>query len=236
MPAGSEPTSRRWKSLHPEVVAARQPQGADTGAEAAIGRRGDRQQRVGAVAASESARRNSLHAEWGEGVVENLAQNLARVLPGQRGLLAQDLWRMRQVFDGYAADAKLSSLVRVVPWTHNLVILNQAAIAKACGPHLKALCRRHGVQAGKHGATCAAARRLKWSGHVPSTGLPSAATVSGLRSAVVRPAADPAACAPRPWSPGAGLRARCARRHAWRWTPARCAGRRHRSRQGCHVR
>ncbi len=65
-------------------------------------------------------------AEWGEGVVESLAQHLARALPGQRGFSVQNLWRMRQFFEAYAADAKLSSLVRDLPWTHNLVILNQA--------------------------------------------------------------------------------------------------------------
>ena len=70
-------------------------------------------------------------AEWGEGVVENLAQHLARVLPGQRGFSVQNLWRMRQFHDAYAANAKLSSLVRDLPWTHNLAILNQAASAEA---------------------------------------------------------------------------------------------------------
>jgi predicted nuclease of restriction endonuclease-like (RecB) superfamily len=70
-------------------------------------------------------------AEWGEGVVESLARHLARVLPGQRGFSVQNLWRMRQFFEAYAGDEKLSSLVRVLPWSHNLVILNQAASAEA---------------------------------------------------------------------------------------------------------
>lgn len=70
-------------------------------------------------------------AEWGEGVVESLARHLARVLPGQRGFSVQNLWRMRQFHDTYAADAKLSSLVRVLPWTHNLAILSQAPSAEA---------------------------------------------------------------------------------------------------------
>jgi predicted nuclease of restriction endonuclease-like (RecB) superfamily len=70
-------------------------------------------------------------AEWGEGVVESLARHLARVLPGQRGFSVQNLWRMRQFHDTYAADAKLSSLARVLPWTHNLAILSQAPSAEA---------------------------------------------------------------------------------------------------------
>jgi predicted nuclease of restriction endonuclease-like (RecB) superfamily len=65
-------------------------------------------------------------AEWGDGVVESLAQHLAREISGLRGFSAQNLWRMRQLFDTYRGDEKLSSLVRALPWTHNLIILSQA--------------------------------------------------------------------------------------------------------------
>ena len=65
-------------------------------------------------------------AEWGEGVVERLAQHLARRVPGLRGFSAQNLWRMRQFFDTYSGDANLSPLVRDLPWTHNLIILGQS--------------------------------------------------------------------------------------------------------------
>ena len=67
-----------------------------------------------------------LAAEWGEGVVDSLAQHLARTVPGLRGFSAQNLWRMRQFFDTYRSDPKLSALVRVLPWTHNLIILGQS--------------------------------------------------------------------------------------------------------------
>lgn len=65
-------------------------------------------------------------AEWGEGVVGSLAQHLACVLPGQRGFSAQNLWRMRQLFEVYQGDEKVSSLVTQIPWTHNLIILSQS--------------------------------------------------------------------------------------------------------------
>ena len=65
-------------------------------------------------------------AEWGEGVVDSLAQHIAHTLPGQRGFSGQNLWRMRQFFEAYRDDPKLSSLVRVLPWTHNLIILGQS--------------------------------------------------------------------------------------------------------------
>jgi hypothetical protein len=48
-------------------------------------------------------------AEWGDGVVESLAQHLAREISGLRGFSAQNLWRMRQLFDTYRGDEKLSS-------------------------------------------------------------------------------------------------------------------------------
>ena len=62
-------------------------------------------------------------AEWGEGVVDRLAQHLARTEPGLRGFSAQNLWRMRQLFETYRDAPKLSPLVRALPWTHNLIIL-----------------------------------------------------------------------------------------------------------------
>lgn len=65
-------------------------------------------------------------AEWGEGVVDRLAQHLARTMLGLRGFSVQNLWRMRQFFETYRDDPKLSPLVRVLPWTHNLIILGQS--------------------------------------------------------------------------------------------------------------
>jgi predicted nuclease of restriction endonuclease-like (RecB) superfamily len=65
-------------------------------------------------------------AEWGEGVVERLARHLAHAVPGLRGFSVQNLWRMRQLFDTYRGDEKLSPLVTQLPWTHNLIILTQS--------------------------------------------------------------------------------------------------------------
>lgn len=65
-------------------------------------------------------------AEWGEGVVDRLALHLARTMPGLRGFSVQNLWRMRQFNETYRDDPRLSALVRVLPWTHNLIILGQS--------------------------------------------------------------------------------------------------------------
>jgi predicted nuclease of restriction endonuclease-like (RecB) superfamily len=65
-------------------------------------------------------------AEWGEGVVNRLAKHLARTLPGLRGFTRRNLFRMRQFYETYAGDKKVSPLVTQLPWTHNLIILGQA--------------------------------------------------------------------------------------------------------------
>ncbi|HEX3071738.1 MAG TPA: PDDEXK nuclease domain-containing protein [Thermoanaerobaculia bacterium] len=65
-------------------------------------------------------------SEWGEGVVDQLAQHLARTLPGLRGFTRRNLFRMRQFFETYASDEKVSALLTQLPWTHNLIILGQS--------------------------------------------------------------------------------------------------------------
>lgn len=64
-------------------------------------------------------------AELGDGVVQQLAEYLARTQPGLRGFTRPNLFRMRQFFEAYRGDEKVSPLVRQVPWTHNLIILSQ---------------------------------------------------------------------------------------------------------------
>jgi len=65
-------------------------------------------------------------AEWGDGVVEQLARYLAQTQPGLRGFTRANLFRMRQFYEAYADDAIVSSLLRQLPWTHHLIILSQS--------------------------------------------------------------------------------------------------------------
>lgn len=65
-------------------------------------------------------------AEWGDGVVEDLAADLARRYPGIRGYTRPNLFRMRQFYEAYRSNRKVSPLVRQLPWTHHLIILSQA--------------------------------------------------------------------------------------------------------------
>ncbi len=65
-------------------------------------------------------------AEWGDGVVEELAAVLARRYPGLRGFARPNLFRMRQFYEAYRGNEKVSALLRQLPWTHHLIVLSQA--------------------------------------------------------------------------------------------------------------
>ncbi|TCO82664.1 putative nuclease of restriction endonuclease-like (RecB) superfamily [Plasticicumulans lactativorans] len=65
-------------------------------------------------------------AEWGAGVVERLAERIAHEHPGLRGFTRPNLFRMRQFYETYCGDEKVSALLRQLPWTHHLIILGQS--------------------------------------------------------------------------------------------------------------
>jgi predicted nuclease of restriction endonuclease-like (RecB) superfamily len=65
-------------------------------------------------------------AEWGDAVVSQLAEHLALTQPGLRGFTRRNLFRMRQFYEAYRGDEKVSALLTQLPWTHNLLILTQS--------------------------------------------------------------------------------------------------------------
>lgn len=69
-------------------------------------------------------------AEWGDGVVPQLASYISKTHPGLRGFTRPNLFRMRQFFETYCDDKIVSPLVRQLPWTHNLIILSQSKNAQ----------------------------------------------------------------------------------------------------------
>jgi predicted nuclease of restriction endonuclease-like (RecB) superfamily len=62
---------------------------------------------------------------WGKSIVIKLADDLQTEFPGISGFSAQNLWRMKQFYEAYAFNEKLSPLVREISWTKNIVILMQ---------------------------------------------------------------------------------------------------------------
>ncbi|MBC3209810.1 DUF1016 domain-containing protein [Pseudomonas sp. SWRI111] len=69
-------------------------------------------------------------AEWGDSVVGQLAEHLAKTQPGLRGFTRRNLFRMRQFYEAYRGDEKVSALLTQLPWTHNLLILTQSKLSQ----------------------------------------------------------------------------------------------------------
>ena len=65
-------------------------------------------------------------AEWGDGVVDQLADHIARSQPGLRGFTRRNLFRMRQFYEAYQDNQIVSALLTQLPWTHHLTILSQS--------------------------------------------------------------------------------------------------------------
>jgi predicted nuclease of restriction endonuclease-like (RecB) superfamily len=82
-------------------------------------------------------------AEWGDGVVARLAEHLAQTQPGLRGFTRPNLFRMRQFYEAYRDDEKVSPLARQLPWTHNLIILNQSKRPEEREFYLRLAIREH---------------------------------------------------------------------------------------------
>ncbi|WP_207286453.1 YhcG family protein [Pseudomonas sp. FW300-N2A2] len=64
-------------------------------------------------------------AEWGDAVVSQLAEHLARTQPGLRGFTRSNLFRMCQFYETYHREEKVAPLVRQLSWSHNLIIFSQ---------------------------------------------------------------------------------------------------------------
>ena len=66
-------------------------------------------------------------SDWGDGVVKQLADYIAKNAPEAKGFSDKNLWRMKQFYETYkGADEKLSALLRQISWTNNLTILSRA--------------------------------------------------------------------------------------------------------------
>lgn len=67
---------------------------------------------------------------WGKSTVSELAKYVARHAPDIKGFSDKNLWRMRQFYESYKGNQKLSSLVRELPWTHNTIIFSRCKSEK----------------------------------------------------------------------------------------------------------
>ncbi|MGH7137103.1 MAG: DUF1016 N-terminal domain-containing protein, partial [Pirellulales bacterium] len=65
-------------------------------------------------------------AAWGQKVVQQLAEHIARAHPDLKVFTRSNLLRMRQFYETYRQQAIVAPLVRQLPWTHNLLILSRS--------------------------------------------------------------------------------------------------------------
>lgn len=62
---------------------------------------------------------------WGKGTVEKLSIYIQSKLNGMNGFSVQNLWRMKQFYEVYKHFPKLSSMLRELSWTNNIIILSK---------------------------------------------------------------------------------------------------------------
>ena len=60
---------------------------------------------------------------WGKGVVKEFSDFLQKTYPSAGGFSPQNIWRMKQFYETYCHNEKLSPLVREISWSNNLLIL-----------------------------------------------------------------------------------------------------------------
>lgn len=68
--------------------------------------------------------------QWGKSIVSELAKFIVGQDPEIKGFSDKNLWRMKQFYETYHDNPKLSSLVREIPWTHNTIIFSRCKSAE----------------------------------------------------------------------------------------------------------
>jgi predicted nuclease of restriction endonuclease-like (RecB) superfamily len=63
---------------------------------------------------------------WGKSVVEELANHISSHFGTMRGFSAQNIWRMKQFYETYNNKPILSTLLRELSWSNNLLIMSRA--------------------------------------------------------------------------------------------------------------
>ena len=70
--------------------------------------------------------RRVFESDWGKSVVKDFSDFIQSRYVGIKGFSPQNIWRMKQFYETYAKNEKLSPLVRELNWTNNLLIMMAA--------------------------------------------------------------------------------------------------------------
>jgi predicted nuclease of restriction endonuclease-like (RecB) superfamily len=68
---------------------------------------------------------------WGKSVVSDFSKFIQSQYQGIKGFSPQNIWRMKQFYETYADNEKLSALLREISWTNNLTIMSRAKSEEA---------------------------------------------------------------------------------------------------------
>jgi predicted nuclease of restriction endonuclease-like (RecB) superfamily len=63
---------------------------------------------------------------WGKSIVQEFSQFIQTHFVGIKGFSPQNIWRMKQFYETYVGNEKLSPLVREISWTNNVLIMMAA--------------------------------------------------------------------------------------------------------------
>jgi len=77
--------------------------------------------RIGEYISAKTTRQN-----WGKSVVKELADFIHLNDPTLRGFTDRNLWRMKQFYETYHQNEKLSALLTQLTWTNHLLILSSS--------------------------------------------------------------------------------------------------------------
>ncbi|SDE71566.1 PDDEXK nuclease domain-containing protein [Riemerella columbipharyngis] len=64
-------------------------------------------------------------SEWGQGVVSELSNFIQNNHPELKGFSDKNLWRMKQFYETYKDFPKLSTLLREISWSNNILIFSR---------------------------------------------------------------------------------------------------------------
>jgi predicted nuclease of restriction endonuclease-like (RecB) superfamily len=68
---------------------------------------------------------------WGKSVVSDFSRFIQSHYDGIKGFSPQNIWRMKQFYETYVGNEKLSPLVREISWTNNLTIMSRTKSGEA---------------------------------------------------------------------------------------------------------
>ncbi len=68
---------------------------------------------------------------WGKSVVNDFSDFIQQKHVGIKGFSPQNIWRMKQFYETYEGDEKLSTLSREIGWSNNVLIMSNAKTKEA---------------------------------------------------------------------------------------------------------